>query len=195
MINIDSRTIDENNLSEATISTAKDIAKEQKKEIEQQRAELERLEKQKEIERQKTNKYYYDQEYYYELSEEDFILMCTVVSSETGYCEDKVQKAVAHTILNRLKSDKFPNTMYEVVTQRNQYTAIHSYFDGQYRPRLSPGSKLWNNTMRICKEVVNEKDFTYGAVAYYNPHMMGYNSWFESLEFTYEDQYGRFFRI
>jgi N-acetylmuramoyl-L-alanine amidase len=119
--------------------------------------------------------------------------MCTVVSSETGYCEDKVQKAVAHTILNRLKSDKFPNTMYEVVTQPNQYTAIHSYFDGQYRSGLYPGSDLWNNSMRLCIEAANEYDFTGNAYAYYNPSMIGYNAWFESLTLTYSDQFGRFF--
>ena len=137
--------------------------------------------------------YAYDKAIY--LSENDMVLMCTVVSSETGYCEDQAQKAVAHTILNRLISDDFPNTMYEVVTQENQYTAIHSYFDGQYRDGLYPGSDLWNNTMRLCYEAVSEWDFTCGAVAYYNPEMIGYNEWFESLTLTYVDQYGRFFKI
>ena len=137
--------------------------------------------------------YAYDKAIY--LSENDMMLMCTVVSSETGYCEDQAQKAVAHTILNRLISDNFPNTMYEVVTQENQYTAIHSYFDGQYRDGLYPGSELWNNTMRLCYEAVSEWDFTGGAVAYYNPEMIGYNAWFESLTLTYVDKYGRFFKI
>lgn len=140
-----------------------------------------------------TTLYAYDKAIY--LSENDMILMCTVVSSETGYCEDQAQKAVAHTILNRLISDDFPDTMYEVVTQENQYTAIHSYFDGQYREGLYPGSELWNNTMRLCYEAVSEWDFTCGAVAYYNPEMIGYNEWFESLTLTYVDQYGRFFKI
>lgn len=127
------------------------------------------------------------------LSENDMIMMCTIVSSETGYCDDLVQKAVAHTIINRVVSDKFPNDMYSVCTQNNQYTAIHSYFDGQYRVGLEPGSDGWNHTMEMCKEALNEYDFTNGAFAYYNPDICGYNSWFESLNLVYTDQYGRFF--
>lgn len=122
-------------------------------------------------------------------------MFCTIVSSETGYCEDAAQKAVAHTIINRVLSDAFPNNIYEVATQENQYTAIHSYFDGQYRPGLEPGSDGWNHTMQLCYEAMAEYDFTNGAVAYYNPEMIGYNSWFESLTLVYADQYGRFFKI
>lgn len=129
------------------------------------------------------------------LSENDMIMMCTIVSSEAGYCDDLMQKAVAHTILNRFNNDNFPNTMYEITTQENQYTAIHSYFDGQYREGLYPGSELWNHSMQLCKEALYEYDFTGGAVAYYNPSMIGYNSWFESLQLTYQNQYARFFKI
>lgn len=127
------------------------------------------------------------------LTDNDLNMMCTIVSSETGYCEDQAQKAVAHTIINRLVSDKFPNDMYSVCTQVNQYTAIHSYFDGQYRAGLAPGSDYWNNSMRLCLEALNEYDFTNGAFAYYNPDICGYNNWFESLNLVYVDQYGRFF--
>jgi hypothetical protein len=42
---------------------------------------------------------------------------------------------------------------------------------------------------------MNEADFTNGAVAYYNPHINGYNAWFEQYELVYEDQYGRFFKV
>lgn len=129
------------------------------------------------------------------LSENDLMMMCTIVSSEAGYCDDTIQKAIAHTILNRFNNDNFPNTMYEITTQYNQYTAIHSYFDGQYRDGLYPGSERWNHSMQLCKEALNEYDFTGGAVAYYNPNMIGYNEWFESLTLTYVNQYGRFFKI
>lgn len=139
--------------------------------------------------------FYYGKRYNYNFSENDMVLICTVVSSETGYCADKEQKAVAHTILNRLKSKDFPDTIYEVVTQKNQYTAIHGYFDGQYRDGLYPGSELWNHTMELCYEAIDEWDFTCGAVAYYNPKINGYNEWFESLNLVYEDDCGRFFAI
>jgi spore germination cell wall hydrolase CwlJ-like protein len=127
------------------------------------------------------------------LTQNDMNMMCTIVSSETGYCDDMAQKAVAHTILNRFNDSRFPNTMYEITTQENQYAAIHSYFDGQYREGLYPGSELWNHSMQLCYEALNEWDFTGGAFAYYNPQMIGYNAWFESLQFTYQNQYARFF--
>lgn len=126
---------------------------------------------------------------------EEMNMFCTVVSSETGYCEDKVQKAVAHTIINRLKSDQFPNTLEEIVTQRNQYTAVHSYFDGDYRVGVEPMSDAWYHTMNLIYEAIEEDDFTNGAVAYYNPYMKGYNDWFEQFTLTYEDEYGRFFVV
>ena len=127
------------------------------------------------------------------LTQNDMNMMCTIVSSEAGYCDDMAQKAIAHTILNRFNDSRFPNTMYEITTLENQYTAIHSYFDGQYREGLYPGSELWNHSMQLCYEALNEWDFTGGAFAYYNPQMIGYNAWFESLQFTYQNQYARFF--
>lgn len=127
------------------------------------------------------------------ISDWEMQLFATVVSSETGYCEDTAQKAVAHTIINRLRRDDFPNTIYEVLTQENQYTAVQDAFNGQYREGLEPGSDGWNHTLDLCYEALNEWDFTGGAVAYYNPEICGWNDWFESLTLTYEDSHGRFF--
>lgn len=130
----------------------------------------------------------------YTPTQNEITMLCVVVSSEAGYVDDIAQKAVAHTIINRVLSDKFPNSIYGVLTQENQYTAVHSYFDGDYRENLYPGSELWNHSMELCIEALNEWDFTYGAVAYYNPSISGYNEWFEqNLQLTYEDAYGRFF--
>ena len=131
----------------------------------------------------------------YTPTEQEMMMFCTVVSSETGYCADQVQKAVAHTIINRILSPKFPNNLYEALTQRNQYNAVYDYFTGNYRAGLHPGSDGWNHTMELCYEALREYDFINGAVAYYNPHMMGYSTWFEQFTCTYEDQYGRFFVI
>ena len=122
-------------------------------------------------------------------------MLCTVVSSEAGYCEDSIQKAVAHTVINRVISDDFPDTIYEVVTEEDQYTAIHSYFDGQYREGLYPGSDAWDHSMDLCIEALNEYDFTNGATFYYNPHVSGSNDWFESLTLVYEDRCGRYFKM
>lgn len=134
-----------------------------------------------------TNKYY--------PTEQELMMMCTVVCSETGYCDTKVQRAVAHTIVNRVYSDDFPNNVYQVVTQRNQYSCISRYFNGNMRKGCEIGSENWNRSMQVCIDVWDEYDFTNGAVAYYNPYMKGYNAWFEQFTLVYEDEYGRFFRV
>lgn len=135
----------------------------------------------------KTNKYF--------PTEQELMMMCTVVCSETGYCDTKAQRAVAHTIVNRVRSDDFPNNVYQVVTQRNQYSCINRYFNGNMRKGCEIGSENWNRSMQVCIDVWDEYDFTNGAVAYYNPYMKGYNAWFEQFTLVYEDEYGRFFRI
>ena len=135
-------------------------------------------------------------------TEQEWNMFCTVVSSETGYCSGKMQKHVAHTIINRVKhmlanpNSPFPKTLYGILTQAGQYTCISNYFNGTYRSGLYPGSAGWNNTMRIIKEAWNEPDPINGGIGYYNPNMGGLNYWFENnLQLCYVDQHARYFRL
>lgn len=52
----------------------------------------------------------------------EFDLMARVVMSESGVEDFNVQLAVAETILNRVVSDNFPNTIEEVIRQDAQYS-------------------------------------------------------------------------
>ena len=129
----------------------------------------------------------------YNFSSYDMDMICAVVISEAGYCDDITQKAIAHTIINRYNRNDFPDTIYGVLTQENQYNAINNYFNYTYKDGLAPGTDAWYHTMNLCNEVLTEWDFTSGAVAYYNPNVCGYDNWFESLTLTYVDNYHRFF--
>ena len=138
----------------------------------------------------------------YTPTEQEWNMFCTVVSSETGYCSEEMQKHVAHTVINRVKhmlanpNSPFPKTLYGILTQAGQYTCISNYFNGTYRSGLYPGSAGWNNTMRIIKEAWNEPDPINGGIGYYNPNMGGLNYWFENnLQLCYVDQYARYFRL
>lgn len=138
----------------------------------------------------------------YTPTEQEWNMFCTVVSSETGYCSEEMQKHVAHTVINRVKhmlanpNSPFPKTLYGILTQAGQYTCISNYFNGTYRSDLYPGSAGWNNTMRIIKEAWNEPDPINGGIGYYNPNMGGLNYWFENnLQLCYVDQYARYFRL
>ena len=128
-------------------------------------------------------------------TKEEWDMFCVVVCSETGYCEDKAQLAVAHTVINRLSNPIYPNTIKEILTQRAQYTCVQNYYTGNMRPGLEVGGEAYNHTMQLVHQAWKEWDFTHGAVAYYNPHMIGWNAWFEQYECVYEDQYGRFFKV
>ena len=138
----------------------------------------------------------------YTPTQQEWDMFCTVVSSETGYCNETIQKHVAHTVINRVKhmlsnsNSPFPKTLYGILTQQGQYTCISNYFYGTYRSGMTPGSAGWNNTMRIIKEAWNEPDPINGGIGYYNPNMGGLNYWFENnLQFCYQDNVARYFRL
>lgn len=58
----------------------------------------------------------------YSITPTEFDLMARVVMSESGGEDFNVQLAVAETILNRVVSDNFPNTIEEVIRQDVQYS-------------------------------------------------------------------------
>lgn len=57
-----------------------------------------------------------------EISLDEFYEICRVVMNESGGEPYQTQVAVAETIINRVNSDKFPNTVIEVLYQPYQYS-------------------------------------------------------------------------
>jgi len=57
-----------------------------------------------------------------EFTEADIDLMARVVMSEASLLSIEAKEAVAQTIINRVHSDKFPDTVSGVVYQVNQYS-------------------------------------------------------------------------
>lgn len=55
------------------------------------------------------------------ISQEDFELLCRTTFCEAGNQDFETQKMVCLTILNRVKSEKFPYTIHDVVYGRNAY--------------------------------------------------------------------------
>lgn len=70
------------------------------------------------------------------------------------------QVAVGAVVLNRVKSDQFPNTISGVIYQRHAFTAVS---DGQIN--LAPDQTAIN----AAKDAMNGWDPTYGCLYYYNP--------------------------
>ena len=56
------------------------------------------------------------------LTKSEIILLAKITFLEAGNQSDKGQQAVVEVILNRIYSDKFPNTLQSVLSQKNQFS-------------------------------------------------------------------------
>ncbi|MBO5412332.1 MAG: spore cortex-lytic enzyme [Clostridia bacterium] len=70
------------------------------------------------------------------------------------------QVAIGAVILNRVRSEEFPNTISGVVYQKHAFTAVS---DGQIN--LTPNE----TAMKAARDAINGWDPTGGALYYYNP--------------------------
>jgi len=57
-------------------------------------------------------------------TEEDLYFMSHIVQAEAGYCEREMIEGVASVIMNRVNDDRFPDTVYGVVSQSGQYSTF-----------------------------------------------------------------------
>lgn len=77
--------------------------------------------------------YSWDNDYYYfddfTITAEDYILLCNCVAHEAGsdWYSDWDKAKVVEVIFNRMWSSAFPGTIYEVITQPNQFTGSADY--------------------------------------------------------------------
>ena len=77
--------------------------------------------------------YSWDDDYYYfddfTITTEDYILLCNCVAHEAGsdWYSDWEKAKVVEVIFNRMWSSAFPDTIYEVITQPNQFTGSAGY--------------------------------------------------------------------
>lgn len=63
---------------------------------------------------------------YVEYTDEEISLMARVVMSEASILDFDGKQAIAQTIINRVISDKFPDSVEEVVYQENQYSTAYN---------------------------------------------------------------------
>ena len=63
------------------------------------------------------------------ISDADYILLCNCVAHEAGatYIPASEKAKVVEVIMNRVNSGSFPNTIYDVITQRSQFTGASGY--------------------------------------------------------------------
>lgn len=64
-----------------------------------------------------TTAYYRD----IQMTEEEWLMLCQVVEVEAGNQPAVGKRAVIEVVFNRVKSDEWPNTVKEVLTQKGQF--------------------------------------------------------------------------
>lgn len=123
------------------------------------------------------------QTYYDTLSSEEIFLLEVTIQHEVGNFSKQYKTYVAELIYNRIKSDKFPNTVKEVLFQEGQFQGIQTW--------AYSGIEIDNETKEIIYEVFSKEYTTHPATFYYNPALSEYESvmWFEysgDIEFVFE---------
>lgn len=66
-------------------------------------------------------------------------MIAAVVEAECGICNDEEKQLVTSVILNRLEDPRFPSTIEEVLTQKNQF---------------AKGKKASKETLEITRRVI-----------------------------------------
>ncbi|WP_053375780.1 spore cortex-lytic enzyme [Paenibacillus sp. FJAT-27812] len=94
------------------------------------------------------------------LTDNDLQMMANAVYGEARGESYEGQVAVAAVILNRLKSQSFPNTIYGVIFQPGAFTAVA---DGQIW--LTPNARARD----AVEDAINGWDPTGGCIYYFNP--------------------------
>ena len=127
-----------------------------------------------------------EREMLYELSEEDYEVLLRIVEAEAG-CEDvNGRMLVAGVILNRVTSDKFPDTVKQVVFQQENGVAQFSPIkDGRYYNVCVSDETIEAVTRVLYGEDLSEGALYFASRKYANPERM---QWFDNhltLLFSY----------
>ncbi|MEG1704986.1 MAG: cell wall hydrolase [Clostridia bacterium] len=109
---------------------------------------------------------------------DDIEVLLAITEKEAGDQPIKGKAAVASTILNRIKSNDFPDNAIDVV-----------YSPGQFQPVSNGTIKnaiISNTTYKAVKIALKGKDYSNGALYFYNPNISDKcnKQWFNTLTTT-----------
>ena len=101
-------------------------------------------------------------------SDDDFYELSHVIQAEAGYCEWDMMVGVGSVVLNRVKHEAFPNTIYEVIHQPGQYSCVNN---GTFTMEPTEEVKevtdyLLRNGSEYPLEVVYQANFPLGTKIY-----------------------------
>lgn len=96
----------------------------------------------------------------YELCEEDYDILLRIVEAEAGGEDEDGKLLVANVVLNRVNSESFPDTVKDVVMQKNGRVT-------QFSPVAS--GRIWRvkiseETVRAVQRAIDGEDISQGAL-------------------------------
>lgn len=101
-----------------------------------------------------------DKELKYNLSEEELDALLRIVEAEAGGEDEEGKLLVANVVLNRVESDKFPDTVTEVVFQQeNGVTQFSPVRNGRYWK-----VKISDETREAVQRALEGEDISQGAL-------------------------------
>ena len=111
--------------------------------------------------------------FYDSLTDEEINMLEVVVQHEVGNFSKDYKTLVAELIYNRIMSDEFPNTVYGVLYQENQFCGIDYWY--------YPADPVDDETKQVVREVFSKEFTSHHATYYYNPERSesSYTIWFE----------------
>ena len=121
-------------------------------------------------------------------TEEDYQALLKIVQAEAGGCDEKGKILVANVVMNRVRSDEFPDSIRDVV-----------YEPAQFQP-VSTGSinsvHVSDETVRCVDKALAGEDYSQGALYFMNRKGSGSSaSWFDrNLDFLFAHDGHEFFK-
>jgi hypothetical protein len=122
------------------------------------------------------------------LTYDEYIMVCSLVQGETAGAEIHWSELVAGIVYNRLNSQDFPDTVYEVLSQPNQFDDL-KYYDSGITINTVTYQAVYNVFTGNAEQTMKNLD---GAVYYCNPDILDEEtlSWFDdTLTKTYDATY------
>jgi len=121
----------------------------------------------------------------WKFSQNDLNILYRIVEAEETGGNINAKMSICFVVLNRIKSNQFPDTIKGVVFQRSQFSPIS---DGRYY-----SVKVTESTKNAVNKALYSKDFTNGAVYFCEPSLVGDMRWWNSLNCTYVNSSGQKF--
>lgn len=130
--------------------------------------------------------YYPEFTYSKDWSVEDSYLLAKIAMAEAEGCNTQTKTLIILCVLNRVKSDEFPDTIHDVIFQTNQFSPI----DNGRWDRVEPNEDCWE-----AVKVVMEAKYDYSGGATYFESCSDEDNWHSrNLEFLYESEGIRFYK-